>query len=76
MRRDRPLHLSSFEWTSIGGVAALVSGMFGNCPIVAGTRADLVQRGVRSEPDRSVLEFWRPATPLAEGIRAVARRMA
>lgn len=75
VRRDRPLHVSSFEWTSIGGVAALVSGMFGNCPVVAGTRADLVQRGVRNEPDRYVLQFWRPDTPLAEGIRAVARRM-
>ena len=68
--RDRPVHVSSFEWTSIGEIAALVSGMFGNCPITASPRTDDVQRGLRNEPDRYVLEFWRPVTPLANGIRA------
>ena len=74
--RDRPVHVAGFEWTTIGQVAALVSGLFGNCPVTASPRADAMQRGVRNEPDRYVLEFWRPVTPLADGIRKVAALMA
>ena len=73
--RDRALHVASFEWTSIRRIARIVSARFGNCPISAGSRADTVQRSTRIEPDPYVLQFWRPATPLQEGIDRVARRM-
>lgn len=72
---DKPLHITSFEWTSINRVAELVSRIFGDCPVVAGTREDDVQRDIQNEPDRHVLEFWQPVTQLADGIREVARKM-
>ena len=75
IRGDQPLHITSFEWTSINHVAALVSGIFGNCPVVAGAREDNVQRDIRNEPDRYILRFWQPVTPLADGIREVAKKM-
>lgn len=70
-----PLHIASFEWTAIRSVATLVSGLFGNCPVVTGTRDDEVQLNLRIEPDPYVLDFWRPTTSLAAGIRHVAEEM-
>ena len=71
-----PLHITSFEWTSISKVASLVSSIFDDCPIVVGTREDDVQLNLRNEPDPYVLNFWRPKTSLVVGIREVANRMA
>ena len=76
IRPGAPLHITSFEWTSINSVAVLVSSIFDNCPIVVGTGEDKVQRNLRYEPDPYVLKFWRPKTSLADGVRQVAEKMA
>ena len=75
IRPGAPLHITSFEWTSVISVATLVSKIFDNCPIVAGSRDDEVQLNLRNEPDPYVLKFWRPKTSLDDGIRQVAERM-
>ena len=72
---DRPLHVSSFKWTSIRRVAQIVSTYFGNCPVIPGHRVDTVHGGSRNVPDRYVTEFWKPVTPLHKGIGKVVNRM-
>ena len=73
--RDRELHVTSFEWVSILRVAHLVAGFFEGTTVVPGAQQDGVQRDKRNEPDPFVLNYWRPRTVLADGIRCVIDAM-
>jgi nucleoside-diphosphate-sugar epimerase len=70
--RERELHVTSFEWTSIRVVADLVASQFPGTRVVPGRSPDRVQLGRRNEPDPYVRTFWQPRTPLAEGIARAA----
>ncbi len=69
--RDKPLHITNFEWTTILNVAEIISSEFDNCNIVPADSKDNVQRGIRNEPDNYILNFWSPKTELRNGIKQV-----
>lgn len=72
--RDANLHITSFEWTTILDVARLVGEMM-HVPIVPGQSADVVQKDLRNEPDRFLLQYWKPETSLRDGVTHVIKAM-
>jgi nucleoside-diphosphate-sugar epimerase len=67
MSRDAKLHITSFEWVRIIDVARLVGELM-NVPVVPGQTVDTVQKDLRNEPDRFLLQYWKPETSLRNGI--------
>lgn len=74
--RDRELHLTSFEWSSIRRVADLIVAQFEGTVVRPGATKDVLQQGKRNEPDPFILNYWQPRTPLETGIQAVVQAMA
>ena len=74
MSRDVNLHITSFEWVRIIDTARLIGELM-SVPVIPGQASDTVQKDLRNEPDRFLLQFWRPATPLRDGISEVIRAM-
>jgi nucleoside-diphosphate-sugar epimerase len=72
--RDANLHITSFEWVRIIDVAALVGELM-RVPVIPGQAVDTVQKDQRNEPDRFILQYWRPTTTLRDGIAKVIRAM-
>lgn len=66
--REKPLHVTNFEWTSIFGVAEIIAKHFPGTKIVASRDTDTVQLAQRNEPDPAIQKFWRPSISLEEGI--------
>lgn len=71
--RDKNLHISSFEWSTVNDIASIVSEKFNNCKINKAETKDTVQRDSRYEPDEYVLKFWKPKTSLVDGINEVIK---
>jgi nucleoside-diphosphate-sugar epimerase len=71
---DAKLHITSFEWIRIIDVANLVGELM-KVPVIPGQSADTVQKDLRNEPDRYLLQYWRPTTSLRDGISQVIRAM-
>lgn len=69
--RKENYHVSSFQWHSVHGVADIVAKNFPNpVPIVPGKESDSVQDGGASnEPDKYILNFWKPKISLKSGIK-------
>jgi nucleoside-diphosphate-sugar epimerase len=74
MSHEASLHITSFEWATILEVAQLVGEMM-YVPVVPGQSSDVVQKDLRNEPDRFVLQYWQPETSLREGISHVIKAM-
>jgi nucleoside-diphosphate-sugar epimerase len=74
MSREANLHITSFEWSTILDVARLVGEMM-NVPVIPGSSVDAVQKGYRNEPDRFLLDYWKPETSLRDGISRVIKAM-
>jgi hypothetical protein len=55
-------------------VANLVGELM-KVPVIPGRSADTVQKDLRNEPDRYLLQYWRPTTSLRDGISKVIRAM-
>lgn len=70
--RDTPLHITSFEWTRIIDIARMVAAEFPGTTVVPGKSGDEVQRGMRNEPDPFILNYWKPETPVRDGIARIA----
>jgi nucleoside-diphosphate-sugar epimerase len=73
--RDKELHVTSFEWTSILDIANIISKNFGSVKVKPAKTKDNVQRGLRNEPDPFILKYWKPKTRVDEGIRKVIEAM-
>lgn len=71
---DANLHITSFDWVRIIDVANLVGELM-NVPVIPGQSVDTVQKGLRNEPDRYLLKYWKPTTALRDGISQVIRAM-
>tara|TARA_R110002020_G_scaffold315996_1_gene531053 strand:+ start:2423 stop:3280 length:858 start_codon:yes stop_codon:yes gene_type:complete len=69
--RDQPLHITSFEWTTIADVADIIAAQFPGCEVVPAEDKDTVQQGLRNDPDPYIRQFWQPITTLDEGIAKV-----
>lgn len=72
----KPIDISSFEWSSILDVANVVSSEFNNCDIKT-TESDnyIIQSNYRNEPDRFILDYWKPKTSLKDGIKLIIKEI-
>jgi nucleoside-diphosphate-sugar epimerase len=72
--KSEKLHVTSFSWSSIVDVANKVASNFNDCQVNPGNQPDRVQQGVRVEPDKHILKYWKPTASLDDGIkRTIAR---
>jgi nucleoside-diphosphate-sugar epimerase len=68
--RDKPLHITSFEWNTILEIANVINDIH-SCEIIPNNKIDMVQLDKRNEPDPYILNFWKPKTSLKEGIKKI-----
>lgn len=69
--RDKPLHITNFEWNTILDVANTIASHFPGCQVCPSDVKDMVQRDKRNEPDEYIKQFWSPKTSLDEGISKI-----
>jgi nucleoside-diphosphate-sugar epimerase len=69
-QRDEELHLANFKWNTILEVAEVVADYF-NAEIISGTALDNLQQGIKNEPNRKLLDYWKPVTSLHDGIKKI-----
>lgn len=74
--RNKPLHITNFEWSKIIDIARIISSYFNNCIINPTKKKDNVQRNIKNQPDPYILGFWKPITSLNSGIKKVIDLMA
>lgn len=67
---DAELHLANFKWNSILEVAQIIAENF-NAQIIPGATLDQVQQGIKNEPNKNLLNYWKPVTSLHEGIKKI-----
>ena len=67
--------VTSFEWTAIKDIAAMVSRLYDDAPIEIGLNCDAVQQSIDVPPRRDVLGFWKPEISLFDGISSVAHAL-
>lgn len=65
--RNKPLHVTNFEWNTIIDVATIIQKLIG-CEVIPSEAIDTVQLDKRNEPDPYILNFWKPKTTLEVGI--------
>jgi len=75
-----PLHITSFNATSINEIAAIIQGQFNmidryDVKIKPGLAKDSVQMDKRNEADTYISGWWLPKTGIAEGIAKVFDEM-
>ena len=73
--RDRPYHITSFEWHSMLQVAEMVAGHFPGTQIQPAAARDTVQQDRRNEPDAWIRQWWQPRTSLDQGITRMVRAL-
>lgn len=73
--REKPLHITSFKWSSIIEIAEIIKSKLNITGIVASNNKDAVQRGIVNQPDEYILNFWKPTTDLESGITNVIELM-
>ena len=66
--RDKKYHITSFEWTSIENIAKIVCTNFEGATYTPSDRKDMVHQGWKTEPDKHILNYWKPKINLEEGI--------
>lgn len=71
---DSPLHITSFEWTKIIDVANYIASHY-DAEVVPAERKDLVQKNKRNDPDRFILDYWKPKTSISTGINKIIERI-
>ena len=76
---EDPLHITSFNATSIKEVAAIIMGQFNligkSVKINPGLAKDSVQMDKRNEADNYIMGWWLPKTNMQDGIKAVFDEM-
>ena len=77
---EDPLHITSFNTTTIKEVAAIIQGLFSrigkNVRITPGLAKDSVQLDKRNEADNYIMDWWLPKTNMQVGIQSVFEDMA
>ena len=68
--RDRELHITNHEWSTILEVANEVVKHY-PAEILPAETKDMVQQNKRNEADPYILEYWKPKTTLAQGIQKI-----
>lgn len=76
---EDPLHITSFNATSIKEVASIIMGQFNligkPVKINPGLAKDSVQMDKRNEADNYIMSWWLPKTNMQDGIKAVFDEM-
>ena len=76
---EDPLHITSFNATSIKEVASIIMGQFNligkSVKINPGLAKDSVQMDKRNEADNYIMGWWLPKTNMQDGIKAVFDEM-
>lgn len=72
--KSKEYHITSFEWVTIAEIAEIVSSCYSGATVVAGEKED-VQKNLKNEPDRSILQYWQPKISLREGIFKIIKQM-
>lgn len=67
---DKQLHLAHFKWNTIFEVAEIIAEHF-NAKIVRGNSSDSVQKEIKNEPNKYILDYWQPVTTLTDGIKKI-----
>jgi nucleoside-diphosphate-sugar epimerase len=65
---DMPLDITSFRWTAITEIAHIIAKMIPGTAITSGLRQDMTQNDMRNEPDKYILNLWKPEMTLEDGI--------
>ena len=73
--RSKKYHVTSFEWITIKNVAEEICSNFPDVNFSASTNKDMVHKGWKTEPDKYILNFWKPKVSLDEGIKKVIEMM-
>ena len=77
--REDPLHITSFKYSTVTQVAAIVSELFHDqgrmVTFVAAESKDEVQKDKRNEADSYIRQWWNPKTDLKDGIMRVFHDM-
>jgi nucleoside-diphosphate-sugar epimerase len=69
--KKKNYHVSSFKWNTILEVAEMVASNFDNITISPSETKDTVQQDKRYEPDKHILNYWKPTIPLSDGIKSI-----
>ena len=75
-----PLHITSFNATSINDIASIIQGQFNlierfDVKIKPGLAKDSVQMDKRNEADTYITGWWTPKTTIDQGITKVFQEM-
>ena len=77
--REDPLHITSFKYSTVTQVAAIVSEIYHNegrfVTFIAAETKDEVQKDKRNEADPYIRQWWNPKTDLKDGIMRVFHDM-
>lgn len=68
--RDEEYHITSFEWNSILEIAQIISKHY-NVPVIPSNDVDTVQLNKRNEPNKHILNYWKPTISLEKGIQNI-----
>ncbi len=69
--KQKEFHITSFEWVKIIDVAKIIASKFENVKIIPSPCKDNLQKDIRNEADKYVLEFWKPEILLEDGIEDI-----
>lgn len=73
--RAMPLHITSFEWTSIMQIAEIVADLYPNTKIVAAAEKDNVQQDAKNEPCDDIKLYWSPKIDIKAGIKRISEEI-
>jgi len=64
--KNKTIHLTSFTWTKIKDIAKIIQKKT-NCQIKNKNKKDITQT-IKNEPDKLILNYWKPTITIEEGI--------
>lgn len=73
--RDKELHITNFEWTTILEVAHIIATAFPGTVVRPAIAKDTVQKNKRNEADPFILEYWKPTITIEAGIKDIIAKM-
>ena len=73
--KSKNYHITSFEWISIARIAEIISSLSG-CKVVFSDAKDKTQMNMMNEPDRYIMNFWRPTVSIEDGIKNLFNKVA
>ena len=78
-KTDDPLHITSFEYTTISKVAEIITKLFFAekkiVTFLSGDSKDEVQKDKKNEADKFITSWWKPKVSINHGIKKVFEEM-